>query len=86
MDIAVIITVIVAVGTLNIACFLIGAKTGQAVSRGEKIQTPNVNPVRAYKAYKAEKTQEMEKNRIDIILGNIDRYDGTESGQEDVPR
>ena len=32
------------------------------------------------------KEAEAEKNRLDVILENIERYDGTGAGQKDVPR
>ena len=81
------ILLIAVVGTLNIACFFIGAKVGQTVAKGKEIEVPKISsPVTLYKAHIATKEAEAEKNRLDIILGNIERYDGTGSGQEDVPR
>jgi len=81
------ILLIAVVGTLNVVCFFVGAKVGQAVSKGEKIEAPKIpSPVTAYKAHKATKEAEAEKNRLDVILRNIERYDGTANGQEDVPR
>jgi hypothetical protein len=32
------------------------------------------------------KAAEREQERFDAILRNIDSYDGTEQGQEDIPR
>ena len=80
------ILLVLAIGTLNIACFFVGAKVGQAVSKGETIKAPTINPMTVYKAHKDSKEAEMEKSRLDIILRNIERYDGTANGQEDVPR
>lgn len=80
------ILLIAVVGTLNIACFFIGAKVGQTVSKGKDIELPNINPVTAYKAHVDRKEAEAEKNRLDVIMRNIERYDGTGNGQEDVPR
>ena len=77
---------IAVVSTLNIVCFFIGAKIGQKVQKGEEIKMPTVNPVQWYHEHQEKKEAEAEKNRIDTILRNIDRYDGTGSGQEDVPR
>ena len=68
----------------NIACFFIGAKVGQTVSKGETIETPTVNPLKAYREKKAQKEAEAEKNKIDTILRNIDNYNGTGYGQEEV--
>lgn len=73
-------------GALNIVCFFIGAKVGQMVQKGETIQTPEVNPMKLYKEHKERQEVDMEKHKLDIILRNIERYDGTGNGQEDVPR
>ena len=81
------ILLIAVVGTLNIVCFFIGAKVGQTVAKGKEIEAPKIpSPMTAYKAHIATKEAEIEKNRLDIILRNIERYDGTGHGQEDVPR
>ena len=70
----------------NIVCFIIGAKVGQAVSKGEKIETPTVDPLKAYREREAKSEAEKEQNRIDTIMRNVEVYDGTSNGQEDVPR
>lgn len=68
----------------NILCFLIGAKVGQKVVKGEEVQLPN--PMEAYREHEARKEAERVKDKIDTIMRNIDSYDGTGYGQEDVPR
>lgn len=80
------ILTILAVGTLNIVCFYIGAKVGQTVNKGKDIEIPTVNPMKLYKEHKENKEVEMERNKLDIILRNIEKYDGTANGQQDVPR
>jgi hypothetical protein len=75
---------ILIVGTLNIVCFYIGAKVGQQVSKGETITTPN--PVKAIEERKERKVAKEEQGKIDAILRNIEKYNGTELGQEDVPK
>lgn len=70
----------------NIVCFIIGAKVGQAVSKGEKIETPTVDPLKAYREHEAKKEAQKEQERLDTIMRNIESYDGTGNGQEDVPR
>lgn len=84
MEILLIMLLLVMVSALNIACFFIGAKVGQTVCREEPLHMPS--PVAAIKAHTAAKEAEAEKNRLDVILGNIERYDGTAKGQEDVPK
>lgn len=68
----------------NIICFLIGARVGQKVTKGEEVKLPSVNPMEAYREHQARKEAEIEQNRMDTILRNIDRYDGTPYGQEAV--
>ena len=68
----------------NIACFLIGANVGQKVVNQERIELPTVDPFKAYREHQARKEAEMEKNKVATILRNIDNYDGTAYGQEDV--
>ena len=76
---------ILAFGFINIACFLMGAKVGQTVSKGEEVKLPSVNPMEAYKKHEAKKEAQMEQERIDTIMRNIECFDGTGRGQEDVP-
>ena len=71
---------------MNVLCFFIGAKVGNTVAKGKEIEAPNLNPMTAYKAHLDHKEAEREKNRLDVILRNIENYDGTGNGQEDVPR
>lgn len=76
---------ILAVGALCIGCFLIGARVGQATAKGEKIEMPKINPMQAVRDQRAKKEAEKEQGRIDTILQNIEAYDGTSRGQQDVP-
>jgi hypothetical protein len=71
---------------LNLVSFVVGAKIGQKTAKGEKIEMPTVNPVALYHEHKEKEEAKKEMNKLDIILNNIERYDGTEAGQEDVPR
>lgn len=72
------------VGALCIVCFIVGAKVGQKVSNGEKIETPTLNLMKAYRENKARKEVEAEMDKRNTILRNIERYDGTGRGQEEV--
>ena len=71
---------------LNITCFMFGASVGQKVVKGEKIELPKVNPMEIYKEHQEKKVAEQELNKLDTIMRNIERYDGTAAGQEDVPK
>lgn len=78
--------IIFAVGAMCIGCFYVGAKVGQTVAKGEKIEIPTVNPFEAYRKHEAKKVAEMEQDKFDTIMRNIECYDGTGKGQEDVGR
>lgn len=80
------ILIILTVGTLNVACFFIGAKVGQKVAKGETIETPNVNPIQYIQEQREKQQAIKEQKRINTILENIDNYNGTDAGQKDVPR
>ena len=71
-------------GTLCCVCFIIGAKVGQKVSNGERVELPSVNPIKAMQESKDRKEAEKEQDKVEAILRNIERYDGTGKGQEDV--
>ena len=68
----------------NILCFIIGARVGQKVAKGEEVELPKVDPMEAVKEHREKKEAQMKQDEFDKILRNIDRYDGTANGQEDV--
>lgn len=76
-------------GSINVACFLIGAKTGQSVTREEKIELPEINPVKVmYEKVQKERTDKEVKRQENIrktMLDNIEIYNGTSEGQKDIP-
>ena len=75
---------IAVIGAMNIFCFMVGARVGQTVSRGEAVTMPSVNPIEAIREHRENKEAEIERSKVDTILRNIDAYDGTSNGQEDV--
>lgn len=72
------------VGTLCIVCFFIGARVGQTVARGEKIETPRETVINAVREHRERKEAEIKQDKLDTIMRNIESYDGTGFGQEDV--
>ncbi len=78
--------IIAAVAASNIVCFMVGAKVGQAVSKGEEVKLPTVNPLEAVREHNAKKEAEYQQRVNETILRNIESYDGTGHGQEDIPR
>jgi hypothetical protein len=82
------ILLVLVIGILCIVCFFVGARVGQKVVRGEEIKTPDIsklNPMNIKKEREQKYEAEKEKNKLETILKNIERYDGTDVGQEDVP-
>jgi hypothetical protein len=79
------IVLVLAVGAMCICCFLVGAKVGQTVSKGEDIKLPTVNPIEAYREHEQKKAARDEQERMETIMRNIEAYDGTADRQEDVP-
>lgn len=77
---------LLATGAMCVACFLLGAKVTQAASKGEKIEVPNLNPIKAVREHQERREAKKEQDKYDTILQNIESYNGTEYGQKDVPR
>lgn len=77
---------IVTVSALNIVCFFVGVKAGQKISKGEEIKIPEVNLMQLVKERNEKKVRKLEQDRFDTIMRNIEKYDGSGNGQEDVPR
>jgi hypothetical protein len=77
--------ILTVVSTLNVVCFFIGAKVGQTVAKGEKIEAPSINPMEVIRARQNKKEAQREQDRYETILQNIENYDGTSNGQKDVP-
>ena len=77
---------ILAVGFVCMASFLSGVNVGQKVVKGEEVKMPTVNPVEAIKEQREQKEYDYKQSQLETILRNIDNYDGTSNGQEEVPR
>lgn len=78
------VLLIAVVAASNILCFAIGAKVGQKVVKGESVELPD--PMKTVREHQSRQEAKKEQSKIDAIMRNIDNYDGTEYGQEDVPR
>lgn len=84
-----ILVLIASISMLNYLWFSLGVKMTQKVSKGEEIETPELNPVKAVNKviteHREKEEAKAEKEKLETILRNIERYDGTSSHQEDVP-
>lgn len=69
----------------NILCFMIGAKVGQSVAKGERVELPNIDPLKAARERQERQEAQKEQDRLDAIRQNIDGYNGTAEGQRDIP-
>mgnify|MGYP003293326429 FL=1 len=79
------VLLLLVMGAANIACFLIGAKIGQKTAKGEDIKLPTVNPLELVQEHREKRAAQEERDKVETILRNIESYDGTGYGQEDVP-
>ena len=64
--------------------FLLGAKVGQKIANNEPITIPTLNPVKVVKNYKLTKKQQEEIDELNKLMSNIDNYDGSDIGQQEV--
>ena len=79
------VLLLLVMGASNIACLVIGAVIGQKTAKGEDIQLPTVNPMELAQERREKRAAQEERDKAEAILRNIERYDGTAYGQEDVP-
>lgn len=78
------VLLILVMGFMCIISFMVGAKVGQTVAKGEDIKLPN--PVEAVKTSQKRKEADKEQDRLDAIMRNIEAYDGTGGSQKELPR
>ena len=72
------------VGVFIIVSYSLGLKNGQRLSKNEEVVVPNVNPVKVV-TEEIEKHEEKKKQQAyEIMMSNIDNYDGTGLGQKDI--
>ena len=76
---------IVAICCACIGCYLAGLRVGQAEARGEKAKLPIIKPVETVPKQEVQQETALSKSQLEIIMQNVDIYDGTEVGQVDVP-
>jgi hypothetical protein len=86
MEIILILVAIILCSTLNVVCFLFGVKVAQKVGKGEAIEVPSLNPLKAYREREDRKQAEREADKLETIMHNIETYDGTSNGQKEVSR
>lgn len=73
-------------GIFLIISFIIGARVGQKIVKGEEIKIALPNPIQKINEYRENKETKKELEILDIINENIDNYNGTGFGQKNIPR
>lgn len=72
-------------GLFILASYTLGLRNGQKLAKKEEITIPNINPVTAINKQIEIKEEKKEQDLLDIMMANIDNYDGTGIGQKDIP-
>jgi hypothetical protein len=76
--------IVLAVGAMNILCFLVGVNVRQKVDRGEPVKVTPPNVVAAVREHKQQIAADAEREKMDTIFRNVDSYDPYGGGQEEV--
>ena len=84
MEFLEILTIIALTSFFNLCCFMVGAKVGQKVINKEEIKILP-SPLKVIQEYKEKEEYNKEQERYRIINENIDNYNGTSLGQQDLP-
>lgn len=84
-DVVIILGICFAFCLLILWTYTLGLRNGYKLSKKEEIVLPEVNPVKAVRKEMEIHEQKKEQEAIDIMMSNIDNYDGTGLGQVDIP-
>lgn len=84
MEMLEILTIIALTSFLNLCCFVVGAKVGQKVINKEEIKILP-SPLKAFGEYKEKEEYNKVQERYRVVSENIDNYNGTPYGQQDLP-
>ena len=79
------VLLLIVAGAVNLCCFAVGAKIGQTVVQGRDLELPRLpNPIVGVQRIRESRKADREQERMETILSNVERYDGTGMGQKDV--
>jgi hypothetical protein len=73
-------------GVFLILSFVIGARVGQKIVKGEEVKVEMPNPIKAIEKHLETKAIEKEADKLSVMMENIDNYDGTDLGQKEIPK
>lgn len=69
-------------GIITIMAFVVGAKIGQQSTKGERIEFKG--PITTAKEHIAMNEYKKEQERNNIMMENVNNYDGTGIGQKEI--
>lgn len=72
-------------GLFIMASYTLGLRNGQKLARKEEVKMPNLNPIEIVNNQIEKHEERKEQSVIDIMMENINNYDGTGIGQQDIP-
>lgn len=73
---------LIVVAVTNMLCLAFGARIGAKLTKGEPVL--EVHPVEAFREGKERRETKKAQTREQTILRNIDAYNGTSAGQQEV--
>ncbi len=65
--------------------YTLGLRNGQKLSKKEEVVLPDLNPISVVNKQIEKAEIKKEEKAFDIMISNIDNYDGTGIGQKDIP-
>ena len=76
-------------GLIIMASYTLGLRNGQKLAKKEEITMPDVNPVsivnKQIEKHEIKHEIKKEQELLNIMMDNIDNYDGTGAGQKELP-
>ncbi len=72
-------------GVFILLSYTLGLKNGQKLSKNEDITMPELNPIKAIQNEIETHEERNKQDQLDIMMSNIDNYDGTGIGQKNIP-
>lgn len=72
-------------GVFILLSYTLGLKNGQKLSKNEEITLPQLNPVKIIQSEIETHEERKKQDQLDIMMSNIDNYDGTGIGQKNIP-
>lgn len=85
IDVAILLGICFVFCLFTLCTYTLGLRNGQKLVKKEEITMPNLNPVTAINKHIEIQEQKKEQEAFDIMMSNIDNYDGTGLGQQEIP-